>query len=128
MGDFGDCSALGVSAADGFCSALGVIGDCNCDGFDAAVFCSAETDFFESAFLAGFLASLAACCVLFSVTTVDVLIVLSLGTKLAPKWAEKQGFFYSCNIAQSYCIQVPHREMKREIRTTWEELKKSFNL
>ena len=48
MGDFGDCSALGVSA-DGFCSALGVIGDCNCDGFDAAVFCSAETDFFESA-------------------------------------------------------------------------------
>ena len=38
--------------------------------------------------------------VLFSVTTVAVLIVLSLGTKVAPKWAEKQVFFY-CSTAQN---------------------------
>jgi hypothetical protein len=38
---------------------------------------------------------------LFSVTTVAVLIVLSLGTKVAPKWAEKQVFFYCGSTAQN---------------------------
>ena len=48
---------------------------------------------------------------LFSVTTVAVLIVLSLGTKVAPKWAEKR-VFYCGNTAQnitlwlSYAISV----------------------
>ena len=56
----------------------------------AGSICSASTDFswIDS------LALVAVAAVLFSVTTVAVLIVLSLGTKVAPKWAEKQVFFY----------------------------------
>ena len=41
--------------------------------------------------------------VLFSVTTVAVLIVLSLGTKVAPKWAEKR-VFYCGNTAQNITL------------------------